>query len=186
MEWTDSKATNQPVLLNEGKYISSFYNPNKEAQAWIQSIKKYILKKENIVILGCGSGYQISGLDLLGFFKKIYVICLDSTQKKLIQSEFNFSESVILYSSGEVESNNLQDLKNKSFGVFEIKTDKSINPKKYNSLRELINQRSNISNFNNKDFIKLSNPEKNELMSVKHIRYKKNKSVDLIIQELVR
>lgn len=183
MKWVDNKSKKHKILQTDEKYLSSFYDPIKESINWIHSLNKYILKKDHILVLGCGSGYHIDQLDRLGLFKSIHVICLSETQKQLVEENFHFSEAVNLYSPNEDLN---QSLNFKSFGLCEISTDKILDVNLYNQLKAQLTQRNIDYIYNNNDFKLHSEPENNELLSVKHVSYTKNPIIDKIMQELVK
>lgn len=183
MKWVDNKNKKHKILKNDEKYLSSFYDPIKESINWIHSLNKYVLKKDHIIVLGCGSGYHIDQLDRLGLFTSIHVLCLSEKQKQLVEENFDFSESVIFHVSKE---DLYADLQHKSFGLCEISTDKSLDINLYNQLKADLTQRNPDLIYSNDDFKIHSEPENNELLSVKHVSYTKNPTIDKIMQELVK
>ena len=186
MKWVNTKNQKNKILQYDEKYLSSYYDPIKESIKWIHSLNKYVLKKDHFLVLGCGSGYHIDQLDRLGLFKSIHVLCLSSKQKQLIEESFQYSESVVLHSSKELSTQLHESLNFKSFGLCEISTDKVLDLQLYNKLKAELTQRNTQFIINNKDFKLQSEPEDNELLSVKHVSYIKNPTVDKIMQELVK
>lgn len=180
MKWITSKSTQFEILEHDGKKLSSFYDPIKEAKTWINSLSKYKLKKQHIVVIGCGSGYQVDQLDRLDLFESIHVICLSTKQKSLIREHQKYSTKVFINGP---EDDLDYILKLKSFAICEITTDKFIDPSLFSSLKFKLSERSEVTN---KDFELVKQPNSNELISVKHLYYSKKPVIHKIIQELVK
>lgn len=186
MKWIESKIENYKILKSDEKYISSFYNPMAEATRWVQSLNNHILKKQNLIVLGCGSGYHIDQLDRVGIYKSVFVLCVSQAQKELVENKFKFSDTIKLFGPKDLNQDILDQIGVKNFGICEIKTDLPISPSLYKEYKNKITQREDQYHTKSFDFKVNASPKKNELMSVKHISFIKNTTIDKIIQELIK
>lgn len=51
-----------PVVACEGRQMSSFIDPHKEAEEWVDHYSQLLLNRKVAVVLGIGSGYHIEAL----------------------------------------------------------------------------------------------------------------------------
>ncbi len=90
--------TGLPILAQDGRLLSSAYDPVKEAKAWAVQAQLRLQKHAAAVILGLGSGYHVAELLKLEKHKPIIVIEKSSEIARCVRdvsSEFIFESLIV-------------------------------------------------------------------------------------------
>lgn len=169
-----------------GKNLSSLYAPQKQAKKWCDDLFSRPLHSENLLVIGLGSGLEISELEKAVYqdacpIKNILCICFSVEICELVANDFEFCENIkiqAIKSLSDFESNKLvREFISGFFHLVEIPGDKIINIELYETILNVVVGRK-IQYLNSLAHIRgecIDSKKigallrENELVSVKHL-----------------
>lgn len=86
-----------PVLIKNGKYLASSFDPQKEAETWWSHCHRLVKHAEGIFVLGLGSGYHIEAIKIHRSDLPLTVIECDKEIVDAIQSRVASNQVEILW-----------------------------------------------------------------------------------------
>ena len=77
-----------PVPTINGIYLHSIYDPEKEADAFVETYERQLTQKNHVLILGLGFGYhveKISRVSCAQFIRHLKSLFLNQTKNSLLK-----------------------------------------------------------------------------------------------------